>query len=124
MAIGSVFVLTQYKSYHVVKEQIIPTGGSATMEIPFKIDNVEKPWKLQLNIKAEYGDVTVGLLTAQDGILWFETMYEGTYEYEFIHTEELKIRIHIPSYTDAQEIELKILAWKSFLEIISKMING
>lgn len=115
LAISSVFVLTQYKSYHVIKEQSIPTGGSATMDIPFKIEKAEKPWKIQLDIIAEYGDVMVSLFTVQDEFLWFENLYEGTYEYEFIHTGELKFEIRIPSYTDVQVIELKVLAWKSFL---------
>jgi hypothetical protein len=115
LAISSVLFLTQYKSYHIIKEQTFPNGGSQTMDIQFKIEKAEKPWKFQLNIIAEYGDVMVSLLTEQDEFLWFENLYEGIYEYEFIHTEELKFRIRIPSYTDAQEVELKILAWKSFL---------
>lgn len=115
LAIGSVFVFTQYKLYLVIIEQPIPIGGSSTMDIPFTIEKAEMPWKLQININAEYGDVLVSLLTAQDEYLWYIGLYSGNYEYEFIHTGDLKIRIRIPSYTDAQEIKFKILAWKSFL---------
>ena len=115
VAIGSFLVLTQYKSYQVIKDQIIPIGGSARMEIPFKIDNVEEPWKLQIEIKTDYGDVLVDLLTAKDEKLWFIMLYSGSYEYKFIHTGDLKIVIRIPSYTDAQTIKFKIVAWKSYI---------
>ena len=115
LAISSVLVLTQYKSYHVIKDQIIPTTSGQSMDITFTIENVEKPWKVQFNIKAEYGDLLVGLYTAQDELLWFENMYNGDHEYEFIHTGELLFRVRVPSYMMAQEITLTVLEWKPLL---------
>ena len=114
LAIGGLFLLTQYKSYHVIKEQTLTTTSSY-VEIPFIIEKADKPWKIQIKIQSEYGDVHLKLLTAQDEILWLEHLYEGTYEYSFSNTGHLKFIFHVPSYSIIQTYEFKILAWKAFL---------
>ena len=115
MAIGSVYVLTQVKSYQVIKEQTLATTRSQSVEIPFIIEKADKPWKVEINIQSEYGDVQVGLLTAQDDLLWFKSLYDGTHEYSFSNTGDLKFEFRVPSYANNQVLEFKILAWKSFL---------
>jgi hypothetical protein len=114
LAIGSVLVLTQYKSYHVIKEQTLTTTSSY-VEIPFIIEKTDKPWKIQIKIESESNDVHVKLLTAQDNVLWSEILVEGTYNYSFSNTGHLKFIFHVPSHSLIQTYEYKILAWKSFL---------
>ena len=113
-AVGIVLGLTQYKSYHVIKEQTLITMSSY-VEIPFIIEKADKSWKIQIKIESESNDVHVGLLTAQDNVLWSEILVEGTYEYSFSNTGDLKFIFHVPSYSIIQVYEFKILAWKSFL---------
>ena len=113
-AVGIVLGITQYKSYHVIKEQTLTTTSSY-VEIPFIIEKADKSWKIQIKIESESNDVHVGLLTAQDNVMWSEILVEGTYEYSFSHTGDLKFIFHVPSYSIIQEDEFKILAWKSFL---------
>ncbi len=113
-AVGIVLGLTQYKSYHVIKEQTLTTMSSY-VEIPFIIEKADKSWKIQIKIESESNDVHVGLLTAQDNVLWSEILVEGTYEYSFSNTGHLKFIFRVPSYSIIQVYEFKILAWKSFL---------
>ena len=103
-AVGIVLGITQYKSYHVIKEQTLTTTSSY-VEIPFIIEKADKPWKIQIKIQSEYGDVHVSLLTAQDDFLWSEILYEGTYEYSFSNTGHLKFIFHVQSYSIIQRHE-------------------
>ena len=119
LVIGSVLVLTQYKSYQVIKEQNYQSFETALPDILFYIEKADKPWKLQIIIQesGSFDYVSVRLMTAEDSYLWSKILEDGTYEYEFINTGDLKLRFQVPSWggESIQKIEYKIVAWKSFL---------
>ena len=62
---------------------------------------------IPIKIESESNDVHVKLLTAQDNVLWYEILIEGTYEYSFSNTGHLKFIFHVPSHSLIQTYEFK-----------------